>query len=104
MIVQYWSRLGGSSSHQQHGDLDWTMARRFPNFWIEGSFNQFGFDAGVSNQMKLDSNATWSINFQSEWPARVALNAWGVNPNGQPDVTQTFGDIDGGELNLVSHL
>lgn len=52
--------------------------------------------------MELDSNSTWSINFQSEWPARVALNAWGINPDGQPDETQTFGDINGGRLSKLS--
>lgn len=102
VIAQYWTRLGGSSSHEQQGDLDWTTHRRFPNLWIEGSFNQFGFDAGLKNQMQLDSNSTWSINFQSEWPARVALNAWGIDPDGQPDETQTFGDVNGGRLSHVS--
>ena len=88
IIAQYWSRLSGSSSHYQHGDLDWKTPRRFPNLWIEGAFNQYGYDAGLSNQMELHANATWSINFLAEWPALVSFNAWGINPDGQPDVTQ----------------
>ena len=96
VIVQYWAQLAGSSSHYQHGDLDWTTRRRFPNFWLEGAFNQYGYDAGISNQMKLQKNSTWTIDYMAEWPAQVSLNAWGIDPDGEPDITQTFGDIDGG--------
>lgn len=101
VIVQYWARLAGSSSHYQHGDLDWPTPRRFPNLWIEGAFNQYGYDAGLANQMNLQSNGTWSIDFLEEWPARISLNAWGINPDGQPDATQVFGDIDGGKSTWV---
>ena len=37
----------------------------------------------------------WEFNLMTEWPAEIALNAWGVNPDGQPDRTQVFGDVDG---------
>ena len=77
VILQYWGQLAGSSDHFQHGDLNWTTARRFPNLWIEGNFNQHGYDEGLPNQMELDSNSTWSIDFQAEWPADVSVNAWG---------------------------
>lgn len=97
VIVQYWGQLAASSDHYQHGDLDWSIPRRFPNLWIEGKFNQHGFDAGLANKMELDHNATWKINFQAEWPTDVSFNAWGINPDGQPDVTQVFGDVDGGK-------
>lgn len=73
------------------------MPRRFPNLWIEGSFNQHGYDAGLSNRMELGPNSTWKINFQAEWPAHISLNAWGIDPDGQPDITRVFGDIDGGQ-------
>lgn len=98
IMVQYWSKITASSDHYQHGDADWTYnpPRRFPHFWIEGKFNQFGYDAGYENQMSL-SNITgrWEIHFMSEWPAQVSFNAWGMDPDGVPDQTQTFGDIDG---------
>ena len=97
--VQYWGALAGSSDHYQHGDVDWDAPRRFPNLWIEGPFNQWGYDAGVANGLDLTSNGTWIINFQAEWPTAVSLSAWGVNPDGEPDVTQIFGDIDGGKSN-----
>ncbi|KAJ5701605.1 hypothetical protein N7488_009153 [Penicillium malachiteum] len=98
ILAQYWSKLTGSSAHWQHGDTKWAdnPPRRFPNFWIEGEFNQYGYDAGYSNQMAL-SNTTgqWEIHFMGEWPQQVAFNAWGLNGNGLPDQTQVFGDIDG---------
>ena len=96
VTAQYWSALAGSSDHYQHGDADFTIARRFPNLWIEGNFNQHGFDAGLHNQLHQDKNTSlWQINFMSEWPAQVSINAWGMNPDGLPDVTQVWGDIDG---------
>jgi alpha-1,3-glucan synthase len=69
IMVQYWSNITASSDHFQHGDTAWTYnpPRRFPNFWIEGSFNQFGYDAGYQNQMSL-SNVTgqWEIHFMAQ--------------------------------------
>ena len=98
ILAQYWSKLTGSSAHWQHGDEEWAdkPPRRLPNLFIEGEFNQFGYDAGYSNQMAL-SNVTgaWEINFMGEWPVQVAFNAWGMNEDGLPDQTQVFGDIDG---------
>lgn len=98
IIAQYWSKLTGSSAHWQHGDTQWEYKppRRFPNLFIEGKFNQFGYDAGYSNKMTL-SNVTgqWEINFMGEWPVQVAFSAWGLNKDGLPDQTQVFGDIDG---------
>ncbi|KAJ5351246.1 hypothetical protein N7452_000220 [Penicillium brevicompactum] len=98
IIAQYWSKLTGSSSHWQHGDTQWAYnaPRRFPNLFIEGEFNQFGYDAGYSNKMSL-SNTTglWEIHFMGEWPVQVAFNAWGLNADGLPDQTQVFGDLDG---------
>ncbi|PWY83588.1 alpha-1,3-glucan synthase [Aspergillus heteromorphus CBS 117.55] len=98
ILAQYWSKLAGSSDHWLHGDSNWQYKppRRFPNLWIEGEFNQFGYDAGYLNQMEL-SNVTgqWEIHFMGEWPVQVAFNAWGINGDGLPDQTQVFGDIDG---------
>jgi alpha-1,3-glucan synthase len=44
VMVQYWSRLLGSSSFIQHGDLDFEHERRFPHLGAYGKFNQFGFE------------------------------------------------------------
>lgn len=31
----------------------------------------------------------------TEWPAVAQVNVWGINPDGQPDQTGVYGDIDG---------
>jgi len=46
VMVQYYSKIAGSSDHYQHGDLSHhQVPRRLPHMWVEGEFNQFGFDA-----------------------------------------------------------
>jgi alpha-1,3-glucan synthase len=95
VMVQYWSKLLGSSSFIQHGDLDFEHERRFPHLGAYGKFNQFGFDAGLKNQFKFNTNGTWSWHFMNEWPANFQLNVWGMNPGGQPDQSFVYGDIDG---------
>ena len=99
VIVQYWSRLAGSSDHVQHGDTKVSKdatPRYFPHFFLHGVFNQYGFDAGYANEMFKDAkDKLWKFNFMGEWPVQVALNVWGINPDGQPDQTRVYGDIDG---------
>ena len=99
IVVQYWSRLAGSSDHVQHGDVatgTTVTPRRFPHFFLHGIFNQYGFDAGFPNEMVQDAkDKLWKFNFMGEWPVQVALNVWGMNPDGQPDQTRVYGDIDG---------
>lgn len=34
----------------------------------------------------------------TEWPAVAQVNVWGINPDGQPDQTGVFGDIDGDSI------
>ena len=97
VILQYWSRLTGSSDHVQHTDLDPAQTpRRFPHIFWQGPYNQFGFDAGLDNAIKQDpDDHMWKINFMSEWPDYAQVNVWGINPDGQPDATGVFGDDDG---------
>ncbi|KAG8533939.1 uncharacterized protein KY384_001680 [Bacidia gigantensis] len=95
VIVQYWSQLAASSAHIQHGDLKHKQPRRWPHLWLQGTFNQYGFDAGFANQMKMGLDSIWRFNFMTEWPAKTSLNVWGMNPDGQPDQTAVYGDIDG---------
>ena len=95
--LQYWNRMTGSSDHVQEADLDDSVpARRFPHLFWQGPYNQFGFDAGLKNELEIDKNdGLWKINFMTEWPAIVQINVWGMNPDGQPDQTGVLGDIDG---------
>jgi len=95
VIVQYFSRLLGSSSFVQHGDVGFDKGlRRFPHLWANGRFNQFGFDAGIKNMLQHAGDGRWEWHYMDEWPGTVQVNVWGMNPDGQPDQTFIFGDID----------
>lgn len=97
-----WSQKAGSSDHIQHGDASSdTPARRFPHVHVQGPWNQYGFDAGLSDTMQLDQN-NWTFELTSEWPTEVIFNIWGMNSDGLPDKTRAYGDIDGDHvLDLV---
>ena len=98
VIVEYHSRMTGSSDHVQHADLGRQdlPPRRFPHLFWQGPYNQFGFDAGLNNEIVLDNkDGLWKYNFMTEWPAIAQVNVWGMNPDGQPDQTGVLGDIDG---------
>ena len=44
----------------------------------------------------MDKNdGLWKYKFMTEWPAVAQVNVWGMNPDGQPDQTGVYGDIDG---------
>lgn len=97
-----WSQKSGSSDHIQHGDASVnTPARRFPHVHVQGPWNQYGYDAGLSDEMQLNQN-NWTFELTSEWPTEVIFNVWGMNPDGIPDKTRAYGDIDGDQvLDLV---
>ncbi|KAK5662545.1 hypothetical protein OQA88_8457 [Cercophora sp. LCS_1] len=96
VVCQYYSKLAGSSHHQQEGDVS-NSTRRFPHLFVNGHFNAFGFDSGIPNQMAQISNngnTTWWIEVMAEWPTAVQFNVWGLNPDGLPDQTSLFGDVN----------
>lgn len=96
--VEYWSRFTGSSDYVQEGDSpDWDpqMPRRFPHLFFNGPFNEYGYDAGLTNVVKQAGDRLWKFRFMAEWPAQGQLNVWGINPDGQPDQSYIFGDSDG---------
>lgn len=96
VIVQYWSQLLGSSSYVQEGDLDYEgLQRRFPHMWASGPFNQYGYDAGLDSEVKHTDESLWEFHYMDEWPARFQLSVWGMNPDGQPDQSFVYGDVDG---------
>ncbi|KAJ6045859.1 hypothetical protein N7499_001403 [Penicillium canescens] len=95
--VQYFSRLTGSSDYIQEGDYDWDddTTRRFPHLWWNGPYNQYGYDAGLDNRMRYDSEtSSWRYDFVYEWPAVGQLNVWGTDKVGTPDTTEVYGDVD----------
>lgn len=97
VIMNYWSSTTGSSDHVQHADLDWghLPPRRWPHAFIHGSWNQYGYDQGLENTMSQDSDGLWKFNLDAEWPTNLIINVWGMNPDGLPDKSQAFGDING---------
>jgi alpha-1,3-glucan synthase len=94
VMVQYWSQLHSSSSFMQAGDSSSQFERRFPHLFVEGTFNKFGFDVGVANQMSQISDGVWQMHLMDEWPAQFQLNVWGMNPDGKPDASWVYGDVD----------
>lgn len=102
VVLQYWSEKAGSGEHIQHSDASSSSpARRFPHLHVQGVWNQYGYDAGLSDSMQL-SQDNWTFELMSEWPTKVILNVWGMNPDGLPDKTRSYGDIDGDHvLDLV---
>ncbi|KAK3317605.1 hypothetical protein B0T19DRAFT_469342 [Cercophora scortea] len=97
VVCQYYSKLAGSSHHQQEGDLDPSyLPRHFPHLFINGHFNAFGFDSGIPNEMRQTAlnNGTWAIDIMAEWPTALQFNIWGLNPDGLPDQTWLFGDVN----------
>lgn len=63
-----------------------------------GPFNLWGFDAGVQNEMTLNSDGLWTYDFMADWPAYVQVNLWGIDRDGQPDQSYVYGDVDGDSI------
>lgn len=94
IIVHYWSEMTGSSDHVQHADLNRANLplRRWPHAYVEGDWNQWGYDTGLPNKMRLASDGTWELDLVAEWPTVSVVNVWGMNPDGIPDKSMAFGD------------
>lgn len=45
--------------------------------------------------MALTSNGTWELDLAVEWPTETTINVWGMDPDGSPDKTMQYGDVDG---------
>ena len=93
--VQYWSQKTGALAFQE-GDLAKpdSQARRFPHAFLHGSWNSYGYDQGLPHVMKQVGPGDWAFNFMTEWPSEFQVNVWGSNPDGQPDLTRSYGDVD----------
>ena len=88
--------MTGSSDHVQHADLgrDQLPPRRWPHAFLQGSWDQYGYDGGIPNQMEQGSDGLWSFQLIAEWPTEFIVNVWGMNPDGVPDKSQALGDVD----------
>jgi alpha-1,3-glucan synthase len=97
IILQYWSKMAGSSDHITHADANWStkIPRRLPHLFAQGVYNLFGFDGGLPSLFNLDTSTGLSkFHLSTEWPTTIQLNVWGMNPDGQPDQTFVYGDMD----------
>lgn len=96
VTVQYWNKLIGSSSYVVQADADYSGgARRFPHLWASGPFNQYGYDSGLDSTIKHTDESFWEWHYMDEWPAYFEVSVWGMNPDGLPDESFIYGDIDG---------
>lgn len=94
LIVQYWSSIALSTAHVQHGDT-LNYSRQFPNLFVQGAFNRFGYDGSMPSKMSYNlENQTWSYDLISTWPAELVLNVWGMNPDNNADQGWVYGDLD----------
>lgn len=95
VVVHYWSQKTGSSDHVQHADLEQDQRpRRFPHVFVQGDFNQYGYDGGLPTEMKLHPDGLWKFDLVADFPSSVIFNVWGMNPDGIPDKSQALGDVD----------
>ena len=96
--VEYFSPIVGQSDIVQQGDVDTkTKQRRYPHLFWNGPYNQYGYDAGLNNEMSHTDDNTWEHHFVAEWMKTgilAQINVWGINPDGKPDQSFVFGDID----------
>ena len=97
VVVHYWSAMTGSSDHVQHADVasEDFPPRRWPHAFVEGPWNQWGYDAGLDNAMYQDPDGLWRFSLMAEWPTKLMVNVWGMNPDNVPDKTMAYGDVDG---------
>lgn len=100
--VEYFCGIVGQSDIVQEGDLqENTKGRRFPHLFWNGPYNQYGYDAGLDNKMKHADDSHWEHHFMTEWidsGVLAQVNVWGINPDGKPDQSFVFGDIDGDSI------
>ena len=95
VVLQYWSKLAGSSSTLQHTDLDANQVpRRFPHLFAQGPFNLFGFDGGLNSLFNLNKDGVHGFHHMTEWPSVLQVNVWGQNPDGKADTGFVYGDLD----------
>jgi alpha-1,3-glucan synthase len=103
VMAQYFSGPVGSSSMIQQGDFGVDSIRRFPHLFAHGTFNKFGFDAGIKNSLQQNADGKWELHYMDEWPSKFQINVWGINPDGRPDATFVMGDVDkDGVLDRIS--
>ncbi|KAK4686309.1 hypothetical protein P7C73_g3822, partial [Tremellales sp. Uapishka_1] len=89
VMIQYWSKIGGTAAAIMHGDVNWTGGqRRWPQLLARGSFNTWGYDLGAASAFSQQGDSNWALPFMAAWPSYIQLNVWGFD-------TYYYGDTDG---------
>lgn len=79
------------------------ISYRWPHVFLHGGWNEYGYDSGLAHSMAQDDAGIWTFDWMAEYPNEIQFNVWGSNPDGQPDLTRAFGDVDkDGVLDLLS--
>lgn len=94
VMIRYWSEMAGSMEHVQHGDIGFATPRRWPHMHVTGEWNLYGFDAGLPDKMHDTGTGQWEFGIMTEYPTDAILSTWGINPDGQPDKSKMYGDVD----------
>ncbi|KAF1995683.1 glycosyltransferase family 5 protein [Amniculicola lignicola CBS 123094] len=94
VMIRYWGEMAGSMEHVQHGDVDFDTPRRWPHIHLTGEWNQYGFDSGLNDKMQDTGSGEWHIDMMTEYPSQAIFSVWGINPDGQPDKSKLYGDVD----------
>lgn len=94
VMIRYWSEMAGSMEHVQHGDVGVDTPRRWPHMHVTGAWNLYGFDSGLPDKMHDTGTGQWHFDIMTEYPTDVMLSTWGINPDGQPDKSKMYGDVD----------
>ncbi|OLN82365.1 Cell wall alpha-1,3-glucan synthase ags1 [Colletotrichum chlorophyti] len=102
VVVQYYSQMLGSSAYMVHADLDYDTPRRIPHMFAVGKFNQFGYDSGLTKELKHKAESLWEWHYMDEWPNYFKFSVWGMNPDKMPDQSFIYGDVDGD--NVIERL
>ncbi|KIY70932.1 glycosyltransferase family 5 protein [Cylindrobasidium torrendii FP15055 ss-10] len=87
IMVQYWSPATASASHVINADLNYSKKRRVPQFLARGPYNTWGYDEGLTSQMKQNDDGHWELEIMATWPTYVQLNVWGFDD-------YYYGDVD----------
>ncbi len=77
-----------SASAVIHADRGYDHQRRVPQLLARGPFNSWGYDKGISAEMKQSGDGQWELEIMSTWPSVVQLNVFGYDDF-------YYGDVDG---------
>ncbi|EEB09010.2 alpha-1,3-glucan synthase Mok13 [Schizosaccharomyces japonicus yFS275] len=70
--VQYWSEMASSANHMQEGGL--SQYGTFPHLYLNGPYNEWGFDSGISNEIPLSKDSPGEKLLSREYMAQSEIS------------------------------